>query len=122
MNESVPEPMSLDALRLPSRPLPPRTTPPRPRKGEKFVLGPIPWNWLTAAGRLPGKTAHVALALWFAAGVSRSRTFPVPMRRLQEIGVTRQAAYRCLQAMEDAGLVALERGSGRRAVVTILER
>jgi DNA-binding IclR family transcriptional regulator len=44
------------------------------------------------------------------------------MRRLQEIGVTRQAAYRCLQAMEDAGLVALERGSGRRAVVTILER
>jgi len=112
---------SLDALRLKAKPLSPRTTPPRPRSGEKFVKGPIPWSWIAVAGRIPGKAAQVALALWFAAGVSKARTFPVPMSRIRELGVTRQAAYRGLQAMEDAGLIALERGRGRRAVVTLLE-
>lgn len=120
MSEKTGKPMSVNTLRLKAKPLS-RTTPPRPKRGEKFIKGPIPWNWVAAAGQLPGKAAQVALALWFAAGVHRSRTFPVPMSRIREMGVSRQAAYRCLQAMEDAGLVTLERGSGKRAVVTLLD-
>lgn len=121
MTERTLRSTDLDALRLKARPLSPRTTPPRPRNGEKFIRGPIPWSWIASASQLPGKSAHVAWALWFAAGVHRSRTFPVPMNRIREIGVSRQAAYRSLQTMENAGLVALERGSGKRAVVTLLE-
>ncbi len=37
-------------------------------------------------------------------------------------GIFRVDRKKVPQAMEDAGLVALERGCGRRAVVTILER
>jgi len=121
MNEKTGKPMSVDTLRLQPRPLPPRIAPPRPKKGEKFVKGPIPWDWITVAGQLPGKAAQIALALWFAAGVHKARTFPVPMNRIRELGVTRQAAYRCLQAMEDAGLISLERGKGKRAMVTLLD-
>ena len=37
---------------------------PRHRQGEKFLKGPIPWDWLTKAAQLPGHALHVALVLW----------------------------------------------------------
>ena len=42
---------------------------PRHGKGEKFLKGPIPENWLAQAARLPGKAFHVGIVLWFLAGM-----------------------------------------------------
>ena len=94
---------------------------PRHKPGEKFLKGPIPWIWLTAAASLPGKALHVAIALWFMASVKRSGTVALSGKTLRSLGVERHSGYRGLNALETAGLVAVERHSGRNPLVTILD-
>ncbi len=94
---------------------------PRHRPGERFLKGPIPWRWLTKAARLPGKALHVAIALWFWAGIKRSAAVAFPISQLRLLGVSRYAAYRGLLALERVGLVSVCRHSGRRSLVTLLD-
>ena len=83
--------------------------------------GPIPWGWLTEAARLPGKALHVAMALWFWAGIKRSGEVALPISQLSLLGVSRYAAYRGLIALEAAKLVAVRRHQGRKPLVTLLD-
>ena len=96
------------------------TNPPRHRAGEKFLKGPIPWNWLAAAARQPGKALHVAIVLWFFAGVKKTGTVALSGAALRGFGVNRHAGYRGLAVLERAGLVSVARHPGRMPVVTIL--
>ena len=95
---------------------------PRPRHGEPFLKGPIPLAWLEAAARLPGKSLHTGLALWFSAGVTRSSSVPLSNIASQRFGIDRNAKYRALIWLERAGLVSVERGPGRAPMVTIRNR
>ena len=65
--------VDLDRFSAPgSGELPSTTTrPPRHKAGEWFVKGPIPGEWLRLAALEPGKTLHVAMALWYMAGLTR---------------------------------------------------
>jgi hypothetical protein len=92
---------------------------PRPRHGEPFLKGPIPLAWLEAASRLPGKSLHAGLALWFSAGVMRSSSVPLSNVASQRFGLDRNAKYRALIWLERAGLVKVERKLGRAPVVAI---
>lgn len=92
---------------------------PRHKPGEKFLKGPIPWNWVSMSSKLPGKSLHVANALWFIAGIKNSRTIALSGKVLRGMGVKRNAAYRGLTALEDVGLVSVIRHSGRCPEVTI---
>jgi hypothetical protein len=95
---------------------------PRHRAGEKFLAGPIPLNWLSVAAMQPGKALQVALALWFWAGVKRSRQVPLRMSWLRtNFGVDRYSGYRGLAALERAGLVSVIRHRGRKSLVTLLD-
>lgn len=94
---------------------------PRHRNGDKFLKGPIPWSWLTLAARQPGKALHVAIALWFWAGVKRRRQMPLSLSRLTMLGADRFSAARGLAALEQAGLVSVIRLPGRNPTVTLLE-
>ena len=95
--------------------------PPRPRQGERFLKGPIPLPWLSAAAKLPGKSLHVGIALWYAAGLTRSRVVPLSNVGAQHFGLDRNAKYRALGWLESAGLVAVTRKLGRAPLVTIME-
>jgi len=95
---------------------------PRHKPGEKFLKGPIPWDWLTHAAKLPGKALCVATALWFLAGVKGKRTVALSGIVLKDLGVKRNAAYRGLAALERAGLVSAIRHLGRSPIVTLLEQ
>src|SRR5689334_10844605 len=75
--------------------------------GERFLKGPVPWEWITAAGKLPGRALHVGIVLWHLAGLACSRTVPFRLARLEGMGVNCQAARRGLRALEAAGLVAV---------------
>lgn len=97
------------------------TTPPRHRAGERFLKGPIPWIWLSAAAERPGKALHVAIVLWFLSGIKRSRTVALSGSVLKGFGVKRHSGYRGLASLEQAGLVSVSRHSGRNPVVTILD-
>jgi hypothetical protein len=37
---------------------------------ERFLKGPVPLAWLQAAARLPGRSLHVGMVLWYVAGLS----------------------------------------------------
>jgi hypothetical protein len=94
---------------------------PRHKPGQHFLKGPIPWNWLSKAAQLPGKALHVSVCLWYLAGLKSSRTIPLSMERLLELGVNRFAAYRGLKVLEEAGLVRVIRKRGRLSTVELLD-
>ncbi len=97
-----------------------RTPPPRHVKGEGFLKGPVPLAWLEAAARLPGKSLHAGIALWYAAGLLRSASIPLSNLSGLRCGCDRNAKYRALAWLEGAGLVKVERKLGKSPVVTIL--
>ncbi len=86
-----------------------------------FIKGPIPLNWKCAVDRISGNAARLADAMWFRAGVKRATTFQLNLSRLEAFGLNRFSASRALIALERAGLVSVERHSGRNPTITILE-
>ena len=93
---------------------------PRIAKGERFLRGPIPLNWLSAAAALPGRSLHVGVALWLEAGLRNSAVVPLSNISGRHFGLDRNAKYRALAWLENAGLITVERKLGRAPIVTIL--
>jgi hypothetical protein len=101
--------------------IPKSNKPPKHKQGEKFLKGPIPWKWITEAARLTGRALHVAIAVWFLAGLTIKRTIKLSPTVLRELGVKRRTGYRALEALEKAGLVSVKRHVGRSPIVTLLD-
>jgi len=95
--------------------------PPAHKPGEKFLKGPIPWKWIVLAARQPGKALHVAIALWFWAGISKSGRIKLNNIKLKTLGVTRYTKHRSLLSLEQAGLISVEQFQGKSPVVTLLD-
>lgn len=98
-----------------------RKTLPRHKTGGKFLKGPIPWDWVAKAAFVPGKAMQVAVALWFLAGMKKKPTVILSSAVLSDLGVKRNAAYRALAGLEEAGLVSVIRHQGRSSIVTLME-
>jgi hypothetical protein len=99
----------------------PKAKPPRPGSGEKFLKGPIPWSWITKAASLGGHALHVAVAIWFLAGIKKNGRIALSNSVLEDLRVSRFSGYRALHALESAGLISVGRHTGRNPVVTILD-
>jgi hypothetical protein len=89
---------------------------------QQFLQGPVPLLWLEAAARLPGKSLHTGVALWYAAGLTQCASVPLSNVSGHQFGLDRNAKYRALDWLEKAGLVQVNRKLGRSPVVTILSR
>ena len=97
---------------------------PMHKKGELFLCGPIPWNWLTAASNANGRgsAVQVALAIWFLVGLNhKAATIKLTRKTLMQLGIDRNAGYRGLKVLEESGLVTVIRKPGSSPMVTILE-
>ncbi len=112
------------ALSLTGRPdAPKRGKAPRHKSGEHFLRGPIPMDWICAAAKATGHGSgfKVAIALWYLSGLNhQSKTVKLSGSVLRKMEVDRHAGYRGLTALEQAGLVSVERHSGQSPVVTLL--
>jgi hypothetical protein len=95
--------------------------PPRHKKSERFLKGPIPLPWLSRAAQLPGKSLHVSIAVWFLAGLTRNRTVQLSSRVSMTFGVDRHAKYRALRWLEEARLIKVIHRPGCSPRVTLLE-
>lgn len=84
-----------------------------------LLHGPLPLDWLRHAAKLPGKSLHVGVALWFQAGLLRAHIVPLSNRLGREFGLDRNAKYRALSWLETAGLVIVQRKLGRTPMITI---
>ena len=93
---------------------------PKHKLGEQFLKGPIPLDWIKTAARLPSKSFHVGIILWYLAGIKRQRTIPISNSITKRFGIGRSTKYRGLRALECAGLVSICHQPGRSPLVTIL--
>jgi len=95
---------------------------PAPRRAQEPFINRIPLPWAHAMARLPGRASVVGLALWYRSGVMKGdRTVVLSSKNLRGFGLTRNTARRALRDLEKAGLVSVERHSGRAPRVTLLE-
>src|SRR5262249_33456282 len=89
----------------------------------QFLRGPIPLAWLAAAAKLPGKAPlAVALAIRFEAGRrGHDRAVKLTNPLAAQLGVSPKSKYPALNALPQAGLVAVRREPKKAPVITILE-
>jgi CRP-like cAMP-binding protein len=85
-----------------------------------FLKGPIPMAWLNAAAKLPGKTLNLGIAIWWLAGMAKTKTFKLTGKALGQLGVSRDAASSALKRLEARGLIRVQRSPGQRPTVEIL--
>ncbi len=76
--------------------------------------------WLNMAAKLPGKTLNVGIAIWWLAGMSKTTSFKITGRALEELGVSRDAASDAFKRLEAHGLIMVERSPGQRPRVQIV--
>jgi len=86
----------------------------------KFLRGPISWDWLLSAMKLPGKAVHVGLMLWLEVGLQKSMTIHFCLSRAVRQGIPINTARRAVHALERAGLIVVKRLPGRGLDVTLL--
>lgn len=113
------DPFDIDRLRIPDRMPVGRAKAPRRKSGELFLKGPIPWWWIEKAARLPGQALSVGLVAWHLRGLRRSDTFRLAPSKVRSLGLSPRVARRGLKALENAGLVAVDRHRGRSPDVTL---
>ena len=119
--------LNIEDLRLPGHAptSPPRRAAPRPGTSEKFLKGPIPFDWLTSAARAAagGAVLKLVLLLWFQAGLKKSAEVTVPGTLLRSWKLSRYAYYRALAKLEEAKLISVDRnvGKGKKPIVTLLD-
>ncbi len=77
-------------------------------------------RWLTKAARLPGRSLHLAVALLRIASAQNAHQVTLSNLASQQFGLDRNAKYRALGWLEEAGLVRVERKRGRSPMVTLL--
>ena len=86
----------------------------------RYLKGPVPWAWIVAAARLPGKAIIVGLCLWRLAGAKRDRTVILGNLDLEAFAVDRSTKSRALAALERAGLINIVRQPGRLPTITLV--
>jgi len=85
-----------------------------------FIKGPIPWRWIQNAMVLRGSALAVGIALWYFAGLKKSRIFKIGMRELtQKIQRSWLTTQRGLLALERAKLISIDRRSGSKNIIGI---
>lgn len=92
---------------------------PRHKPGEWFIKGPIPGDWLVRASQISCRALRVGLVLWYLAGVHNTGEVKPTWQNWERFGLSPDAGRHGLRALEQAGLIKVERHSGRCPVVTI---
>jgi hypothetical protein len=88
----------------------------------RFIKGPIPLEWVLMVAKLPCRSVNIGLALWYLAGLNKSRQVSLTHKTLQEFNVSPKTAGRLLKRMQSAGLVEVVQKPGCSPVVTITVR
>jgi len=93
---------------------------PHPNKGEHFIKGPIPLNWIKLAAQCGGRGTEVGLLLWYAAGWQKRNPVKLTAAIRKQLGVHPKTTKRVLIRMEEVGLIKAKFHRGRSPVVTLL--
>jgi len=56
--------------------------------------------WLKQAAKLPGKAINLGIAIWWLHGMSSNKAFKLTGKALEQLGISRDAAYSALKRLE----------------------
>lgn len=87
-----------------------------------FLKGPISLVMLADAARLPGKALALYIAPRYRCDLEGRSTVTLPAALLRAFGIDRDAKARALRELEHAGLIRVERTTGRTARIRLCER
>jgi hypothetical protein len=93
---------------------------PKHEQGERFVRGPIPYDWLRVALSFGGKAGNLVFAIWWLAGIERGSPIRLTKQVLSDFKISTRTSRRLLVDFERAGLVSVDRHRGRGPLVTLL--
>ena len=79
------------------------------RRLARFIAGPFSWAQFCTASRLPGKSLSVWELIHHCKRVTRSTVVTLPNEMLEEADINEDAKGRALEALEQAGLITVER-------------
>lgn len=79
-------------------------------------------DWLARAAKLPGKTLHVACAIWFVVSLHRTPTIRLAPYTLRMFGVSRDCCYDSLRRLSDMEMIVLSTRRGRLPRLTVVDR
>jgi hypothetical protein len=85
-----------------------------------FLKGPVPMRWLERAARLSGKALVVGIGLWHLSGLTCKTEIRATGTLWKRLGISRQAVYRGLRALEREGLISVVRHPGQNPIVTLI--
>jgi hypothetical protein len=117
------DPFNVDSLRLPPEMLgnlSPKKRLPRPRQGDSFIAGPIPYSWISGACKLSGVGLHVAMCYQIHAKVFPQKPRWGAKELAKGLTVSLGTARRGIHLAEQAGLVVVKRRPGCKPIVSIL--
>lgn len=107
--------MDIGALRLPEAKAPVRVK-------RIYLRGPITWDWLLVANKLPGASLDVGLVLWHHRSLKKSLTFKLGTGDIARfLGVSIDTVRRAIDSLESAGLIKLHCASGCKCTFTMVE-
>jgi hypothetical protein len=89
------------------------------RRGQRFLKGPLPLPDIAIAARLPAQALALFLAVHHQTALTGKPSVTLPARLLADLGISRGAKSRALQALEKAGLVTVARSRGRAARIQL---
>ena len=87
---------------------------------KRFLKGPIPWDWVETASRLPGKALALGMLLWREAGMDGIGPVTITSAKAAALGMDRSAKSRAIADLERAGLVRVERRPRQNPLVTLI--
>ena len=87
----------------------------------RFLKGPIPWDWVETASKLPGKALALGMLLWREAGIDGIGPVTITSAKVAALGMDRSAKSRAIADLERAGLVRVERRPRQNPLVTLVE-
>lgn len=88
------------------------------KRGEHFVM--VPWSWIERLNGATGQTYRVALILLYMSWKGRGATVKLANGMLGIDGVSPRSKWRALNALEQRGLIAVERRPRRSPIIRLL--
>lgn len=95
--------------------------PPRHKKGETFIKGPIPMTWVKEMLKLPASASQMSFVLWFLAGMRKTKTIKINLSRMNDFNISKVTAWRSIHYLEKANLISVDRKPGQKLTVTLLD-
>ena len=86
-----------------------------------FLRRKIPWSWLYAAGRLPGKALHVGLLLWDETMRTNCRNVYLDLNKARPFGIHKDTVRRALAQLRKAGLIHITLRPGKPSEIILID-